>query len=149
MYFYEFIVHLCVIKDNDPAIMNEKMKRRLFVMLMAVAAVGAWAKGEVEFASREHDFGTIKASAGAVTANYEFTNTGDEPVSIVTVTNGGCGCTKPSFPLQPIAPGKKGVIKINFNPATFKGEFRRSVKVQFSNSRKRTVLKFNGVVIPK
>ncbi len=123
MYFYEFIVHLCVIKDNDPAIMNEKMKRILFVMLMAVA--------------------------GAVTANYEFTNTGDEPVSIVTVTNGGCGCTKPSFPLQPIAPGKKGVIKINFNPATFKGEFRRSVKVQFSNSRKRTVLKFNGVVIPK
>ena len=45
MYFYEFIVHLCVIKDNDPAIMNEKMKRILFVMLMAVAAVGAWAKG--------------------------------------------------------------------------------------------------------
>ena len=27
--------------------MNEKMKRILFVMLMAVAAVGAWAKGEV------------------------------------------------------------------------------------------------------
>ena len=47
------------------------------------------------------------------------------------------------------SPGQKGVIKINFNPATFKGEFRRSVKVQFSNSRKRTVLKFNGVVIPK
>jgi len=116
---------------------------------MAVAAVGAWAKGEVQFASREHDFGTIKATGGAVTATYEFTNTGDEPVSIVTVTNGGCGCTKPSFPLEPIAPGKKGTIKVNFNPATFKGEFRRSVKVQFSNSRKRTVLKFNGVVIPK
>jgi len=47
MYFYEFIVHLCVIKDNDPTIMNENMKRILFVMLMAVAAVGAWAKGEV------------------------------------------------------------------------------------------------------
>ena len=108
-----------------------------------------WAKGEVEFSSRDHDFGTIKASAGTVTANYEFTNTGDEPVSIVTVTNGGCGCTKPSFPLEPIAPGKKGVIKINFNPATFKGEFHRTVKVQFSYSKKRTVLKFNGVVIPK
>lgn len=119
------------------------------MILMAVAAVGAWAKGGVEFASCEHDFGTIKASGGTVTATYEFTNTGDEPISIVTVTNGGCGCTKPSFPLEPIAPSKKGVIKINFNPATFKGEFRRSVKVQFSNSRKRMVLKFNGVVIPK
>ena len=29
------------------------------------------------------------------------------------------------------------------------GEFRRSVMVQFSNPRKRTVLKFNGVAIPK
>lgn len=116
---------------------------------MAVASVGAWAKGGVEFASREHDFGTIKATGGVVTATYEFTNAGDEPISIVTVTNGGCGCTKPSFPLEPIAPGKKGAIKVNFNPATFKGEFRRSVKVQFSNSRKRTVLKFSGVVIPK
>ena len=129
--------------------MDKKMKRILLMILMAVAAVGAWAKGEVQFASREHDFGTIKATGGAVTATYEFTNTGDEPVSIVTVTNGGCGCTKQSFPLEPIAPGKKGTIKVNFNPATFKGEFRRSVKVQFSNSRKRTVLKFNGVVIPK
>lgn len=116
---------------------------------MAVAAIGAYAKGDVQFASTDHDFGSIKATGGTVTAEYEFTNTGDEPVSIVTVTNGGCGCTKPSFTLEPIAPGKKGIIKVNFNPATFKGEFKRSVKVQFSNSRKRTVLKFNGVVIPK
>ena len=129
--------------------MNERMKRILLLIFMAVATLGAWAKGEVQFASREHDFGTIKAAGGTVTATYEFTNTGDEPISIVTVTNGGCGCTKPSFPLEPIAPGKKGKIKVNFNPATFKGEFRRSVKVQFSNSRKRTVLKFSGVVIPK
>ena len=75
-------------------------------------------------------------------ATYESINTGDEPVSIVTVTNGGCGCTKPDFPLAPIAPGKKGVIKVNFNPATFKGEFRRNVKVQLSTGKKRTVLKF-------
>lgn len=125
------------------------MKRILLIMLMAVMTVGAWAKGDAEFASKSHDFGTIKAKGGTVTATYEFTNTGDEPISVVTVTNGGCGCTKPSFPLEPIAPGKKGVIKVNFNPATFKGEFRRSVKVQFNYSKKRTILKFNGVVIPK
>ena len=125
------------------------MKRILLMIVMALAAIGAYAKGDVQFASTDHDFGSIKATGGTVTAEYEFTNTGDEPVSIVTVTNGGCGCTKPSFTLEPIAPGKKGIIKVNFNPATFKGEFKRSVKVQFSNSRKRTVLKFNGVVIPK
>lgn len=125
------------------------MKRILLMILMSVFAVGLYAKGDVSFTSKDHDFGTIKASGGPVTAEYEFTNTGDEPVSIVTVTNGGCGCTKPSFTLEPITPGKKGVIKVTFNPKTFKGEFKRSVKVQFSYSRKRTVLKFNGVVIPK
>lgn len=128
----------------------EEMKRILFILVLAVlTSVGTAAKGAVEFSTREHDFGTIRAKGGQVTARYEFTNTGDEPVSIVTVTNGGCGCTKPDFPLAPIAPGKKGVIKVHFNPATFKGEFHRSVKVQFSTGKKRTVLKFKGVVIPK
>lgn len=125
-----------------------RMKRIILILLVAMVSIGVWAKGDAQFASREHDFGTIKAKGGAVTATYEFTNTGDEPISIVTVTNGGCGCTKPSFPLEPIAPGKTGKIKVSFNPATFKGEFHRSVKVQFSYSRKRAVLKFNGVVVP-
>ncbi len=128
----------------------EDMKRIIFIIVLSVlTSVGSWAKGAVEFSKLEHDFGTIRAKGGTVTATYEFTNTGDEPVSIVTVTNGGCGCTKPDFPLAPIAPGKKGVIKVNFNPATFKGEFRRNVKVQLSTGKKRTVLKFKGVVIPK
>lgn len=125
------------------------MKRILFLIVMAVAAVGCWAKGGVDFTSRDHDFGNVKAKGGLVTAVYEFVNNTSEPVSVVTVTNGGCGCTKPSFPLEPIAPGKKGEIKVTFNPVTFKGEFHRSVKVQFSNSRKRQVLKFKGVVLPK
>ena len=114
-----------------------------------VCALGAWAKGEVTFASRTHDFGTIKAHGGTVTTSYEFTNDTTEPISVVTVTNGGCGCTKPEYPLQPVAPGKKGVITIHFNPVNFKGEFHRTVKVQFSNSRKRQMLKFSGTVIPK
>lgn len=125
------------------------MKRYLTLLFALILAVGAWAKGEISFDALNHDFGTIKATGGRVTATYEFTNQGSEPVSIVTVTNGGCGCTKPDFPIEPIAPGKKGAIKIHFNPSTFKGEFHRSVKVQFSNTRKRTTLKFNGVVIPK
>lgn len=126
-----------------------RMKRIILILLVAMVSIGAWAKGDAQFASREHDFGTIKAKGGAVTATYEFTNTGDEPISIVTVTNGGCGCTKPSFPLEPIAPGKKGHITIQFDPRNYSGEVNREVKVKFSNSRKRTKLTFTGVVIHK
>lgn len=84
-----------------------------------------------------------------VKMDYVFTNGTSSPVSIVTVTNGGCNCTKPQFPLEPIAPGKKGHITIQFDPRNYSGEVNREVKVKFSNSRKRTKLTFTGVVIHK
>ena len=79
---------------------------------------------------------------------YPFTNTGDEPVGIVTVTNGGCGCTKPEFPQKPVKPGEKGEIVVRFNPSTFRGEVNRVVKVQTSSQKKRVKLTFSGVVVP-
>lgn len=119
-------------------------------MLLALAALGASAKGKarITFDSTSHDFGTIKEDGGQVTAVYGFTNTGDEPLTIITVTNGGCGCTTPSFPKEPIAPGKKGEIKITFQPRGRKGEFNRTVKVKTNADAGRRTLKFNGVVIP-
>lgn len=127
-----------------------KILLTLALLLGVVAATCAATRdsGEVTFEKKRIDFGTVSSTGGMVKMDYVFTNGTSSPVSIVTVTNGGCNCTKPQFPLEPIAPGKTGKIKVSFNPATFKGEFHRSVKVQFSYSRKRTVLKFNGVVVP-
>ncbi len=128
------------------------MKRtlRLLVALLMVAMPVAMSAGEptIVFNSVSHDFGNIKATGGNVTCQYEFTNTGETPLVIVSVTNGGCGCTTPSFPKAPVAPGKKGVIKITFNPAGRKGEFNREVKVRTNGDPKRISLKFKGVVIP-
>lgn len=103
---------------------------------------------KIEFKETKHDFGTIKASAGSVTATYEFTNTGNEPLVIVNVTNGGCGCTTPSYPKAPIAPGKTGEITIHFDPTGRRGEFVREVKVKTNASKKRTSLRFSGAIIP-
>lgn len=119
-------------------------------MLFALAALGAAAKGkaQITFDSTAHDFGTIKENGGKVSAVYSFTNTGDEPLTIITVTNGGCGCTKPDFPKAPIAPGQKGEIKITFQPRGRKGEFNRSVKVKTNAGAGRKTLTFNGVIVP-
>ncbi len=126
----------------------------LVVMLLPVMAMCALAETEkasenpVVFEETEHDFGTIKATGGTVAYEYKFTNKGKEPVIIITVTNGGCGCTTPSFPKEPIAPGKSGVIKVEFNPAGRRGEFNREVKVRLSSQKKRVSLKFSGVIVP-
>lgn len=126
------------------------MKKILILLVFAISAVGVALAGKpaIKFASTSHDFGNIHEKDGRVTAIYEFTNTGDAPLSIVTVTNGGCGCTKPSYPLEPIAPGKSGEIKITFDPRGRAGEFNRTVKVKTNAGKSRNKLTFSGVVIP-
>ena len=45
---------------------------------------------------------------------WTFKNTGKEPLMIVNAV-GSCGCTVPSFPKEPIMPGKTAEIKINYD----------------------------------
>lgn len=127
------------------------MKKILTLIVLALVTVVAFAKGgaEINFGSTVHDFGNIKASKGEVVHAYKFTNTGNAPLVIISVTNGGCGCTRPEYPKQPIAPGKSGVITIKFNPVGRQGEFNRQVQVKTNATNgKRVKLKFSGSVIP-
>lgn len=127
------------------------MRRILFSLFTAITLVVAMAadnKAAITFSENSHDFGTIKASAGKVSATYTFTNTGNAPLMIVSVSNGGCGCTTPSYPKEPIAPGKSGTITIHFDPTGRQGEFNRKVKVTTNAGGKRQTLKFSGVIIP-
>lgn len=122
----------------------------LFLALIASVAAMAGNKGALlKFDSTNFDLGTIHADKGVVKATYTFTNDGDEPLVIINVSNGGCGCTKPAYPMQPILPGKSGEIVINFNPSGRRGELNREVKVK-SNAKKggKQTLRFSGVIIP-
>ncbi|MDE5688012.1 MAG: DUF1573 domain-containing protein [Paramuribaculum sp.] len=128
------------------------MKTRLTIfltlLLMLAPAAASAAAPTVKFNTKTHDFGNIRANGGKVTAEYTFTNTGTTPLVIIDVTNGGCGCTTPSFPKAPVAPGKSGKIAITFNPAGRKGEFNREVKVRTNGNPKRIGLQFKGVILP-
>lgn len=132
------------------------MKRLIAFTIAAVVAaftvvMAAGNGAPITFSHVSHDFGTIRASAGTVSAEYEFTNNSDEPVAILTVTNGGCGCTTPSFPKKPVMPGKSAKIKITFNPHGRSGEFNREVKVRYASASKKgkLALTFSGVIIPE
>lgn len=103
----------------------------------------------IEFAERAHDFGNIREEGGAVTHEFEFTNTGDEPLMIINAS-ASCGCTRPEYPKKPVEPGKKSKIKVTFLPAGRPGEFNKTVTVKTNAHRARKVtLKIKGVVIPK
>ncbi|MCM1029020.1 MAG: DUF1573 domain-containing protein [Pseudoflavonifractor sp.] len=123
----------------------------LIIFSLALTALhAAGPDGEIKWETTSHDFGTIKASDGKVTAHYSFVNATGAPVAIIAMTNGGCGCTEPSFPRKPIAAGEKGTVTITFDPARFKGEFKRQVTVTIMDGSKKskTRLKFSGHIIP-
>ncbi|MDE5835691.1 MAG: DUF1573 domain-containing protein, partial [Paramuribaculum sp.] len=83
--------------------MKQLVKILAVMVLALVPAALSASEPTVVFNTVSHDFGNIKSTGGSVSCEYEFTNTGDSPLVIVSVTNGGCGCTTPTFPKAPIA----------------------------------------------
>lgn len=118
-----------------------------FIIIGCIALLGA--EPTVEFDSKTHDFGTIKESNGPVSCEFKFTNTGSEPLVIISA-NASCGCTRPEYPKKPIRPGNTGVIKVTYLPQGRPGEFSKTIKVRTNAKRPKSVsLKITGVVIPE
>lgn len=124
------------------------MNRLLLLLISILIATTTFAKGTagIKFDTTTHDFGRISAKGGIVTCQYEFINTGKDALVIIDVTNGGCGCTTPTFTREPIAPGKKGNVTVKFDPKKFKGEFNRSITVSTNAKPARIKLKFSGYI---
>lgn len=60
---------------------------------------------EISFKKDVHDFGKVKNGADAI-YEFEFTNTGKEPL-IISEVKKTCGCTTPTWSKEPIMPGKQ------------------------------------------
>jgi hypothetical protein len=80
---------------------------------------------DVKFDRTFHDFGTAKEGE-QVETTFILTNIGTEPVIIQTHTV-ECGCTTPSYPKEPIMPGKSATIKVGFNTAGKMGNNTKNV----------------------
>ena len=78
------------------------------------------------FENETIDYGTIAHNADG-NREFVFTNNGSKPL-IITNTQGSCGCTVPTAPKEPIAPGAKGKIGVKY--ATDRvGAFTKTVTV--------------------
>ena len=80
------------------------------------------------FAVSEHDFGDIKPGE-VVKHTFEFTNTGKSPLLIENAT-ASCGCTTPNWTKEPIAPGAKGTIDVQFDSHGKMGMQNKEVAIQ-------------------
>lgn len=101
---------------------------------------------EITFKDKVYDYGTIFVG-GDGNCEYEFTNTGKEPLILSSVRS-SCGCTVPSWPREPILPGKKDVIKVKYDTGRI-GPINKSVTV-LSNAKNPTeVLRMTGNIVKK
>ncbi|MEG2666337.1 MAG: DUF1573 domain-containing protein, partial [Bacteroidales bacterium] len=93
-----------------------------------------------------HDYGEIVQGANG-DCEFEFTNIGNEPLLLSDVRS-SCGCTTPSWPREPIMPGKKSKIKVHYDTNRV-GGISKTITVTTNGQTDRVVLRISGNISPK
>jgi hypothetical protein len=101
---------------------------------------------EISFDKTVHDYGTVMQGSDA-TCEFKFTNTGKEPL-ILQKPVSSCGCTVPTWPQEPVLPGKSDVIKVTYSTHNV-GPINKTVTVNSNAKTARVVLSIKGTVMAK
>lgn len=104
-------------------------------------------KAAIKFDSYRAKLGNVKEDGGLVSCDFVFKNTGDGNLVIIDA-KATCGCTRPEYPKNPIAPGKTGKIKVSYNPKGRPGVIDRTVTITTNGKPKKVRLHIGGNVIP-
>lgn len=102
---------------------------------------------KLTFETTEYNFDSI-VQGDTVKYTFTFKNTGKTPLVINDVTV-GCGCTVPKYSKEPIAPGKKGTIYVEFRSAGKMGQQEKPITVISNNGGGNVVLFLRGKVVAK
>lgn len=125
------------------------MKKIFSSLCMALVAVAMMAQDPViTFVKTEHDFGKINEADGRVTVVFEFKNEGMSPL-ILSNVRASCGCTTPEWTKEPVEPGKKGSIKVTYNPNGRPGRFQKTITITSNATEPTKKVYIKGEVIPK
>lgn len=128
------------------------MKKLLFSLAIAgivlfannVTAQEVASGAKIEFSKDVHDYGTIEQGADG-TCEFEFKNTGTAPL-IIQTAKGSCGCTVPSYPKEPIAPGASASIKVKYDTNRV-GPINKNVTITSNATNEPTkVIRIKGTV---
>lgn len=127
--------------------------KTFFVLLIVLFTAAFQVKAQtidstltIKFVSSEHDYGTIEQGSDG-SCNFVFTNAGKTPLVLSNV-RASCGCTVPTWPREPILPGKEGSIKVMYNTNTI-GSFQKSITVNSNAKNSEIMLIIKGNVVAK
>jgi hypothetical protein len=121
------------------------MKNLLLTGAFLVGGIGLLSAQEIELSESNVDLGNVKYAGKAITT-VDIKNTGDKPL-IISDAKASCGCTVPTWPKDPIAPGKSAQMTVEYKTTTRVGAFNKTVTIS-SNAvtEGRKIFRIKGVV---
>jgi hypothetical protein len=129
------------------------MKKLVFVLAAFFVANFAFAQTAekqngpaINFQETSYDFGDI-TQGDVVEHVFKFENTGNEPLILSNVQT-TCGCTAPSWPREPIAPGASADLTVKFSSAGKMGNVTKVITI-VSNAGATTTVKIQTNILPK
>lgn len=121
--------------------------QKLFTFIaVSVVSLSAAAEGKGVWLETKHNFGAFDENVGIVYCDFQLVNVGDEPLAIISA-RANCGCTRPEYSIDPVAPGDTAVIHVGFDPKGRPGRFVKYINVDLDCDPLRSSLSIQGTVI--
>jgi len=98
---------------------------------------------EFEFNEEKHNFGSLQ-SGEIVVYTFVFTNSGNKNLTIDDVVT-DCGCVHTEFPKEPVAPGKTGLIEVEFDSSGLFGRQFKTIEVHANTKKSKQLAIFAEV----
>ncbi len=117
----------------------------LAAFIVAIPAFADKKDSKIAFKETVYDFGKISLKGGKVSHEFSFTNEGARNL-VITNARADCGCTRPEYSDEPVAPGGSGKVKVTFAPAA-KGHFTKKITITTNGSPRKTRLLIKGEVV--
>jgi hypothetical protein len=100
---------------------------------------------KIVFAEQSYDFGTV-VEGPQITHDFKIRNEGKEPL-ILSNVHASCGCTVPTWPREPILPGKESVVSATYNTSGRPGHFSKTITIESNATGGKNVVTITGEVI--
>jgi hypothetical protein len=103
------------------------------------------ADATIDFESKVVDYGVLENKSDGK-RKFVFKNNGTEPL-VIKNAKGSCGCTVPTWPREPIAPGATGEIGVKYDTKRV-GVFTKTITLTTNADKKPVILTIKGEVKP-